>query len=126
MKKNLKFFPRTFAINVNFKVIIFYNEVWGLFLRCLHSIFNRTPGKQIKEIMLVDDGSDDEKSGYPLKNYVKENSGEVVFGFLKNNERQGLIVTRMIGAKAAEGKVIVFLDSHMEVKTSKHFLTLLQ
>ena len=86
MKKNLKFFPRTFAINVNFKVIIFHNEVWGLFLRCLHSILNRTPGKQIKEIMLVDDGSDDEQSGYPLKNYEKENSGEVVFRFLKNNK----------------------------------------
>ena len=96
-------------------IIIFHNEVWGLLLRCLHSIYNRTPGKLIKEIILVDDGSDDEKLGEPLVKYVKENFGKVFFRFLKNNERRGLIVTRMIGARAAEAEVIVFLDSHMEV-----------
>ena len=83
-------------------------------MRCLHSIYNRTPRKLVKEIILINDASDDEQLGEPLKKYVKENFGNVV-KYQTNTERQGLIVSRMIGARAAKGEVIVFLDSHMEV-----------
>ena len=90
--------------------------MWGVLLRCLHSVYNRTPHKLIKEIVLVDDAGDDERLKEPLVKYVQENFKEVDFKFLRNDERQGLIATRMNGARAAKGKVIVFLDSHMEVK----------
>ena len=109
-RKYLKNLPSTSII------IIFKNELWNLLIRCLHSVYNRTPHKLLKEIILVDDASEDKRLGEPLKKYVSENFGEVVFNFLRNNESKGLVVTRMNGAKAAKGEAIVFLDSHMEVK----------
>ena len=96
-------------------IIIFRNEVWGLLLRCLHSVYNRTPKKILKEIILVDDASDDERLGEELKKYVQENFGGIV-KIVVNPRRVGLIGTRMNGARAAQGEAIAFLDSHMEVK----------
>ena len=95
-------------------IIIFRNEIWGLLLRCLHSVYNRTPKKILKEIILVDDASDDERLGEELKKYVQENFGDLV-KIVVNPRRIGLIGTRMNGARVAEGEAIVFLDSHMEV-----------
>lgn len=96
-------------------IVIFYNENWNLLMRCLHSIYNRTPANVLKEIILVSDASTDERLDEPLRKYVKENFGKKV-NFFINKKRLGLIVTRMEGARQATGEVIVFLDSHMEVK----------
>lgn len=98
-------------------IVIFYNENWNLLMRCLHSIYNRTPPQVLKELILVSDASTDERLDGPLKEYVEKNFGKKVI-FFKNEKRLGLIVTRMEGARKATGEVIVFLDSHMEVRPS--------
>jgi polypeptide N-acetylgalactosaminyltransferase len=98
-------------------IVIFYDEPWSLILRCLHSIYNRTPHDVLKEMILVNDKSNDTELGPRIEKYAKENFGDKVKYFM-NSERKGLIVTRMEGARRALGEVIVFLDSHMEVNVN--------
>lgn len=40
-------------------VIIFYNEAWTVLLRTVHSVLNETSADHLKEIILVDDHSDE-------------------------------------------------------------------
>lgn len=86
-------------------------------MRCLHSIYNRTPQRILKEIILVNDKSNNLTLGPAIERYAKEHFGGKVKYFL-NAERKGLIVTRVEGARRATGEVIVFLDSHMEVNVN--------
>lgn len=83
-------------------------------MRCLHSIYNRTPPQLLHEIILVNDNSTNSNLFEELENYVDKNFGGKVKMFV-NKKRRGLIKTRMEGARHATGEVIVFLDSHMEV-----------
>ena len=89
----------------------------SLILRCLHSIWNRTPKDLLHEIILFNDKSSKQDLPYALKSYVADNFGEKV-KFFQNKERKGLIQTRLEGARKATGDVIVFLDSHMEVNVN--------
>lgn len=68
----------------------------------------------LKEIILINDKSTFEELYEPLKNYVtKHFSTEIKIHV--NDDRQGLIVSRMNGARLSSAEVIIFLDSHMEV-----------
>lgn len=98
-------------------IVIFVDEPWSLLLRCLHSIYNRTPHELLLEIVLVNDKSNNETLGELVEKYSKENFGDKI-RYFANPKRKGLIVTRMEGARKARGEVIVFLDSHMEVNVN--------
>lgn len=94
-------------------VITFFNEWPSVLKRTIHSIFNRTPAELLKEIILVNDCST--KFYDDLEQYVRENFGNRI-KVLNLKERKGLILARMEGAKISSGEVLVFFDSHMEVK----------
>jgi polypeptide N-acetylgalactosaminyltransferase len=83
-------------------------------LRTFHSVLDRTP-YHLHEIILVDDFSDilylKEKLDNYINNYPK-------IRIIRTDKREGLIRGRIIGANAALGQVIVFLDSHCEVNVN--------
>ncbi|CAH0557198.1 unnamed protein product [Brassicogethes aeneus] len=95
-------------------IICFYNEHFETLLRTIHSILDRTPEEMLHEIILVDDYSDLVGLHSDLKNYIHLNSLEKV-KLIKAEKREGLIRARLIGAHKAEGDILIFLDSHIEV-----------
>ena len=98
-------------------IIIFHNEVLSVLLRTIHSIINRTPHELIHEIILVNDNSTEPELFNPLQKYVDHNFPAFVKVKVLN-ERKGLIVTRLEGAKIATGDVLVFFDAHIEVNVN--------
>lgn len=95
-------------------IIIFFNEWPSILKRTIHSVYNRTPRELLKEIILVNDNSTKPELNDELDLYLKQNFDDRVKMY-RLNERKGLIVTRLEGAKRATGEVLVFLDSHIEV-----------
>ena len=95
-------------------VMCFHNEAWTVLLRGVFSILNRSPPALLKEILLVDDYSDMDHLGEPLDIYVNETFGGKV-RVLRNNKREGLVRSRLFGARVSTGDVLIFLDSHIEV-----------
>lgn len=86
-------------------IIPFYNEALTMLLRTVHSILNRSPDRLLAEIILVDDCSTDEHLKEPLDAYLRLLPKVTV---IRNRRRVGLIVSRMTGARAARGPVLVF------------------
>lgn len=93
-------------------IIIFYNEARSTLLRTVWSVLDRTPPSLLKEILLVDDGSDREHLGYALEREVR---GIPKTKLIRLPQRSGLIRAKVHGAELAKGDVILFLDSHCEV-----------
>lgn len=95
-------------------IIIFHNEVLSVLKRTIHSVWNRSPSSLLHEIILVNDASTEDELYDELQKYVDVNFGKKV-KIINLPERKGLIRTRMEGARAATGEVLIFFDSHMEV-----------
>jgi len=93
-------------------IICFYNEALSTLLRTVYSILDRTNQDLIKEIILVDDFSDDKQLKFHLIIAIK---GLIKVKLIRTPSRAGLIRARMFGASHAKGSVLVFLDSHVEV-----------
>lgn len=105
-KKYQKFLPTASFI------IPFHNEHLSTLLRSVYSILNRAPKELVTEVILTDDHSTKEECKQPLDDYVREHFTNVKV--VRAEKREGLIRTRLLGAKHATGEVLIFLDSHIE------------
>ncbi|XP_053987723.1 polypeptide N-acetylgalactosaminyltransferase 5 isoform X2 [Hylaeus anthracinus] len=105
-KKHNKYLPDTSI------VIVFHNEAWSTLLRTVWSVINRSPRTLLKEIILVDDKSEQEHLKQKLEDYVK--TLPVPTYVYRTEKRSGLIRARLLGAKHVKGQVITFLDAHCE------------
>ncbi|XP_049764207.1 polypeptide N-acetylgalactosaminyltransferase 35A [Schistocerca cancellata] len=95
-------------------VICFYNEHPATLFRTVHSVLNRSSSDTLFEVVLVDDCSDQDGLHDEVRKYVSSHFPANVM-LLRTPRREGLIRARMFGASASKGKVLVFLDSHVEV-----------
>lgn len=92
-------------------ILCFHDEAWSTLLRTVHSILDTAPRALLKEIILVDDLSQQGRLKSALSEYVARLDG---VRLLRSNKRLGAIGARMLGATRATGDVLVFMDSHCE------------
>ncbi|XP_045137958.1 putative polypeptide N-acetylgalactosaminyltransferase 10 isoform X1 [Portunus trituberculatus] len=109
-KKYLTKLPRASVI------VPFHNEHWSTLLRTAVSAINRAPESLLLEVILVDDASTKGFLKNRLDDYVRANLPKV--RVLRLGQRSGLIRARLAGARAAQGEVLIFLDSHTECTTN--------
>jgi polypeptide N-acetylgalactosaminyltransferase len=100
-------------------VFVFVNEEKSVLLRSIHSVLNRSPPHLLKEIILVDDGSDedyivqDESYRGSLEEYI---SVIPKVRLIRQGSRTGLIQARLTGMRAATSQTVTVLDSHIEAQ----------
>uniref|UniRef100_H3AA67 Polypeptide N-acetylgalactosaminyltransferase n=1 Tax=Latimeria chalumnae TaxID=7897 RepID=H3AA67_LATCH len=94
-------------------VFIFVNEALSVILRSVHSVVNHTPSHLLKEIVLVDDNSDNVELKFNLDQYVNKRYPGLV-KVVRNTKREGLIRARIQGWKATTAAVVGFFDAHVE------------
>lgn len=94
-------------------VICFYNEHIVTLLRSIKSVLDRTPSHLLTEIILVDDFSDIDDLKEKLEIEVKSLNTDKIH-IIRNEKREGLIRSRVYGARQSKADVLLFLDSHIE------------
>ncbi|CAH4029986.1 unnamed protein product [Pieris brassicae] len=93
-------------------IIVFHNEAWSTLLRTVMSVILRSPDELLKQIILVDDASERKYLAKELDDAVASlNKVQII----RSANRTGLVGARLMGARAATGNVLVFLDAHCEV-----------
>ncbi len=53
-------------------ILVFFDEGWSVLLRTVHSVINTSPKELLKDIILIDDGSEDRMYLKILYNFHKE------------------------------------------------------
>ncbi|XP_034097817.2 polypeptide N-acetylgalactosaminyltransferase 35A [Drosophila nasuta] len=96
-------------------IMCFYNEHKMTLMRSIKTVLERTPDQLLKEIILVDDNSDLPELEFHLLADLHARLKYDNLRYIRNEQREGLIRSRVIGARDASGDVLVFLDSHIEV-----------
>ncbi|KAK7175804.1 hypothetical protein R3I93_000153 [Phoxinus phoxinus] len=100
-------------------VFIFVNEALSVILRSIRSAMNRTPHQLLKEIILVDDNSNNDELKEKLQDFVKDTNAKQP-GFIKmvrHSKQEGLIRSRVSGWRAASAPVVALFDAHVEFNT---------
>ncbi|XP_051467181.1 polypeptide N-acetylgalactosaminyltransferase 15 isoform X3 [Apus apus] len=92
-------------------IICFHDEAWSTLLRTVHSIIDTAPKASLKDIILVDDLSQQGPLKSALSEYISKLDGVKL---IRSNKRLGVIRGRMLGAARATGDVLIFMDSHCE------------
>ncbi|ELV09807.1 Polypeptide N-acetylgalactosaminyltransferase-like protein 2 [Tupaia chinensis] len=92
-------------------ILSFHGEDWPALLRTVHSILRTAPRAFLKEIILVDDLSEQGQLKSALSEHVARLEGVKL---LRSNKRLGAVKARMLGATRAAGDVLVFMDAHCE------------
>ncbi|XP_076070446.1 putative polypeptide N-acetylgalactosaminyltransferase 10 [Mytilus galloprovincialis] len=115
--KNKKYWNKLPTASV---IVPFHNEHWTTLLRTAWSAVERSPPGLLKEVILVDDFSSKEFLKQKLDDYVSEEFKDfsTIVKVVRAKKREGLIRTRLLGAKAATGDVLIFLDSHCETNVN--------
>ncbi|XP_045775251.1 polypeptide N-acetylgalactosaminyltransferase 3-like [Maniola jurtina] len=93
-------------------IIVFHNEAWSTLMRTVMSVIIRSPAELLRQIILVDDASDRKYLGKELEDAIARLD---IVQLLRSVNRTGLVGARLMGARAATGDVLVFLDAHCEV-----------
>ena len=96
-------------------IMCFYNEHKITLFRSIKTIIERTPQWLLKEIILVDDFSDLPELEFHLQSELYNQLKYDNLKYIRNTQREGLIRSRVLGAREAKGEVLIFLDSHIEV-----------
>ena len=107
----LQYYPSSRMPDVSV-VIVFYNEAFSTLMRTVWSVLDRSQPALIREVILVDDGSDREHLMAPLEAALLE---VPKVRLVRMAERGGLIRAKVHGVEHASGDVLMFIDSHCEV-----------
>jgi len=95
-------------------IICFFNEDFYTLMRSVYSVVRRSPRNLIKEIILINDHSDDDSIIESVQSELNVATELSAVRLLTPPQRLGLIRARIFGARKASGDVLVFLDSHVE------------
>lgn len=109
--KTLQYLDKLPTVSVIFP---FHEEHNSTLLRSAHSVINQSPPELLKEIILVDDFSEKPFLKKPLEDYWKAVGLDHIVKVVRTKKREGLIRARQLGAEAAIGEVLIFLDAHSE------------
>lgn len=93
-------------------VIIFRDELASIVLRTVYSVLQMSPEKLLKEIVLVDDGSEDKILRLAIS--IHANALEKV-RVVRHEVPRGLMMARQSGVEAVTADYFIILDGHMEV-----------
>lgn len=99
-------------IDIVFSIVIpVFNRAWSI-RRAVESAISFCAGRIDMEIVLVDDGSDDNTVEI-VDNLIAQKSGlsSVSFKFIRHAHNKGVCAAKNTGAQAASGEWLVFLDS---------------